>query len=397
MGSPSVGWPLERCEPQAVGMCPRRLGRVGELIGRYIEEGRIAGAVTLAARRGRIAHLQCHGLMDLEKRIPMRDDAIFRIYSMTKIVTSAAVLMLVEEGRFLLAQPVSQFLPEFKQLRVAVKGADGQEELVRPRRELTVHDLLTHTGGLSYDLIHEARDQGWTLKRFVEEFCRRPLRRHPGELWDYSAATDCLGRLVEVVGGKPFEDFLQERIFGPLGMADTAFWVPPDKADRLAAWYKPDEAGKLVPVMQLGDNSPAVGRPFLEKPALPSGGGGLVSTTSDYLRFALMLLWKGALGEVRLLGKKTVELMTSDHLPPGHAALDNHRGFGLGVSVARHLGELRQIGSVGEFGWGGAACTQAWIDPAEDMVTIIMTQLLPKEKAWFLDQFKQAVYQAVVD
>ena len=181
MGTSSSPWPVERVEPESVGLCSRRLGRVGELMRRTVDDGRVAGVITLAARRGRIAHLECFGSMDLERGLPMREDAIFRIYSMTKIVTSAAVLMLLEEGRFLLGEPVRRFLPEFAELRVAVKGEDGQEELVNPRRDVTIHDLLAHLGGLSYDCIHEARDAGRTLQEFITEFCKRPLLHQPGE------------------------------------------------------------------------------------------------------------------------------------------------------------------------------------------------------------------------
>ena len=385
------GWPVERCEPEAVGLSGERLKRIGELARRYVEEGRVAGLITLVARRGKIAHLECVGLADLESRRPMREDAIFRIYSMTKIVTSVAVLMLMEEGRFLLTEPVRRFLPEFGNLRVAAPGADGKEELVRPRREVTIHDLLTHTGGLTYEVIHEARAAGRTLAEFVTELCQRPLRRHPGEVWDYSASTDVLGRLVEVVSGQAFDEFLEERIFAPLGMTDTGFWVPPGKAERLARVYQPDDAGRLVSAEDRATS------PYLKKPSLPSGGGGLVSTTSDYLRFALMLVGGGEWNGVRLLSRKSVELMTADQLPAGHPPLEvNSRGFGLGVSVVRRLGETKQLASVGEFGWGGAACTQVWIDPAEEMVSLVMLQHRPKEKFPLMDLFKQAAYQAIV-
>jgi CubicO group peptidase (beta-lactamase class C family) len=387
-----IAWPLQRGEPESVGMCSQRLSRVGELMQRYVGEGRVPGVLTLAARRGKIAHLECFGNMDLEKGKPMHEDAIFRIYSMSKIVTSVAVLMLMEEGRYKLTDPVCGILPEFKSVRVAVKGADGQEELVRPRRDVTIHDLLTHTGGLTYEAIHEAQVGGLSLKAFVEEMVKRPLRHQPGEVWDYSASVDVLGRLVEVVAGQPFDAFLQERVFAPLGMTDTAFWVPPEKADRLAWIYETGPDGKLVSCED------RVKSPYLKAPSLPSGGGGLVSTTCDYLRFSLMLLGKGELDDVRLLGRKSVELMADDHLPAGHGPVDaNDRGFGLGVSVLRRLGETRQIGSVGEFGWGGAACTQVWIDPAEELVTMIMLQYRPKTKYTFMDLFKATVYQSIVD
>ncbi len=391
MASTTSEWPLDRAKPESVGLSSERLERVGALMKSYVGEGRVAGTITLAARRGRIAHLECFGRMDIEKDKPMREDAIFRIYSMTKPITSGAVLMLLEEGRFLLQQPVSEFLPELKEMHVNVAQPGGEADLVPARREITIHDLMTHLGGLSYEVIHEARDAGRTLQEFVTELSRRPLVFQPGERWNYSASTDVLGRLVEVVSGQPFDAFLQERIFEPLGMTDTAFRVPPEKVDRLAWIYRPDEDGRLA---SCEDREAS---PYLKKPSLPSGGGGLVSTTSDYLRFCQMLLNGGELHGVRLLGRKTVELMTADHLPAGHPALDvNGRGFGLGVSVLRSFAEAKMLGSPGEYGWGGAASTQEWIDPAEEMVTMIMLQLRPKEKFPLMDEFKQAVYQALI-
>lgn len=385
-------WPVERAEPEAVGLCSKRLGRVGDVARRFVDEGRAAGIISLVARRGRLAYLDCAGRMDIAGREPMRETAIFRIYSMSKPITSVAALMLMEEGRYLLSEPVKKFLPEFALLRVATTGADGREELVRPRRDVTIHDLLTHLGGLSYDCIHEARDGGRSLADFITEFCKRPLRHQPGQVWDYSASDDVLGRLIEVVTGQPFDDFLQQRIFAPLGMTDTGFWVPKKKASRLAWMTTTDDAGRLI---SAEDRSAS---PYLKKPTLPSGGGGMVSTTSDYLRFSLMLLGEGEACGVRLLSRKTVELMADDHLPAGHAALDvNRRGYGLGVSVVRRLGETQMLGSVGEFGWGGAACTQVWIDPAEDMISLLMLQHRPKDKYPLMDLFRQTTVQAIID
>jgi len=388
----SGSWPLEKAEPESVGLCATRLQHVSRLMQDYVDAGTIAGSITLVARRGKIAHLECCGLMDIEQQKPMREDAIFRLYSMTKIVTAAAVLMLMEEGRFLLTTPVSEFLPEFKDVRVGVTGADGRQELVRPRREVNVHDLLTHMSGLSYDFMAEAKERGLDLATFVKELCKRPLHHQPGQTWLYGMSTDVLGRLVEVIAGSDFDVFLQERIFEPLKMTDTGFFVPPEKVERLGWLYRPDDDGKLVSAEDR-DTSP-----YLSKPALPSGGGGLVSTTSDYLSFAQMLVNGGELNGVRLLGPKTVELMHQDHLPPRHPPLEvNNRAFGLGVSVVRNLGETKQLASIGEFGWGGAAGTQVWIDPAEQMITLIMLQIRPREKFRLMDQFKQTAYQAIID
>lgn len=392
MAVSKADWPLERAQPESVGLCSKRLQRIETLMASYVDRGDAAGVLTLVARRGRIAHLECVGLMDIEQAKPMREDAIFRIYSMTKIVTTVAALMLLEEGRFLLRDPVSQFIPSFRDLRVAETAADGSERLVPPKRAVTIHDLFTHLSGMSYDFVHEAQDQGLRLATFVPEVCKLPLKHHPGETWLYGASTDVLGHLIEIISGLEFDAFLRERIFEPLGMTDTDFFVPAGKVERLAWVYAPDDNGKLVSSEDRATSG------YLSRPALLSGGGGLVSTASDYLRFSQMLLDGGQLGDVRLLSPKTVELMRQDHLPPGHPPLEvNSRGFGLGVSVVRRLAETKQIGSVGEFGWGGAACTQEWIDPAEEMITMIMLQLRPREKTPIMDTFKHAAYQAIID
>ena len=392
-------WPVTCVSPEEIGLSASRLGRVDEMVRRWVDKGTVAGAITLVCRRGRIGHLACHGYLDLETRRPMREDAIFRIYSMTKIVTSVAVLMLLEEGRFLLTDDVSRFIPEFKDLRVAVTGADGQPELIRPRREVTLHDLLTHTGGLTYEGCREAVAYGKTLQQFVADFCKIPLCRHPGEAWNYSASVDVLGRVIEVVTGQSFDVFLQERIFTPLGMTDTAFWVPPEKRDRFATLYKSGADGRLAACDDLPSLPDRKTAPFIEPPTFLSGGGGLVSTTSDFLRLGLMLLGGGQWNGVRLLSRKTVELMTADHLPAGHPPIQPFGfGFGLGVSVARRLGELRKLGSIGEFGWGGAACTQIWIDPVEDMIPMIMLQYQPVSSSGLVtDLFKHLAYQAIND
>jgi CubicO group peptidase (beta-lactamase class C family) len=389
MNSPK---PFARVEPQSVGLCPDRLERADALLGRYVSEGRAAGAITVVARHGKVAHRRCHGVMDLDTGEPMREDAIFRIYSMTKVVTAAAVLMLLEEGRFLLTWPVSEFIPCFADLRVQVTGADGQPEQIRPKREVTIHDLLTHTAGLSYDHVHESITAGHSLEQFVRRVCDAPLLGHPGEVWRYSEASDVLGYLVEVVSGRPFDAFLAERIFEPLGMVDTGFWVPPGKVDRLAAIYTDGEGGRLVPATDLHADT------FTSRPSLPSGGGGLVSTTDDYLRFAQMLLNGGVLDGVRLLGPKTIELMADNHLPAGHPPLDvNQRGYGLGVAATGRPGESLTLSSVGEFGWGGAAGTNVWIDPVENMVTLMMVQHRPVRTFKLSELFKHTVYQAIID
>ncbi len=389
------GWPLERAVPEHVGLDARRLQTVDRLMAAWIAEGRIAGGVTLVARHGRIAHLGVQGWADLARRTPLRDDTLFRIYSMTKPITCAATLMLYEEGRFLLDDPVRSYLSECAEFRVRVKGADGADELVRPKRDVTIHDLLTHLGGLTYECALQARKEGWTLAEFLRRFVQVPLAHHPGERWLYSASHDVLGRLIEVLSGRPLDAFLEERVFRPLGMTDTFFHVPAEKRDRLATLYTEDAEGRLTSEV---DPWFAFEAPPPGQPCFFSGGGGLVSTAGDYLRFCLMLLNNGAWNGVRLLGRKTVELMTADHLPPDHPPIEPFKfGYGLGVSVLRSLGEKQGLGSIGEFGWGGAASTEAWVDPREDLVSIILLQLRPARPHSFTKLFKHAVYQAIAD
>lgn len=384
-------WPLEMTAPEGVGLSSQRLERVASLMNGWVSTGIIAGGVSLVARHDKIAHLECFGMMDAEAGTPMRDDAIFRIYSMSKPITCAAVLALYEESAFFLDDPVKKFIPEFAKLKVKEIDPDGRERLVELKRDVTIHDLLTHTGGLTYETVHDAPAAGWDLAAWIPAFCEVPLSHQPGEKWQYSASNDVLGRLVEIASGKPLDVFLEERICAPLGMTDTAFYVPPDKQNRLAAIYDQTEDGKIV-------RKTVEDRPYTEKPVFLSGGGGLVSTTSDYLRFCLMLLGDGAFQGSRILSRKTVELMRQDHLPPGHSGIVPFKfGYGLGVSVLRSLAEKQGIGSVGEFGWGGAACTDAWIDPQEDMISLIMMQLRPTLPMRLTKKIKVAFCQAIAD
>jgi CubicO group peptidase (beta-lactamase class C family) len=357
----------------------------------FITSRTVAGGITLAVRRGRIAHLKCHGLADAEQQKPMTEDAIFRIYSMTKPITAVAVLTLYEECRFFLDDPLKKYLPEYEQTRVRSHRPDEPELLMPPRRDITIHDVLTHTAGFTYDVVHDAENLGLNLAGFSQKFATVPLSHHPGIRWQYSASHDVLGRLIEVVSGQPFDTFLQERIFDPLGMVDTGFYVPGKKQDRLAAIYELDENLHLIPKKKED-------RPYLRKPKFLSGGGGLVSTTADYLRFCLMLLNNGELEGRRTLGRKTVDLMRVDHLPPGHPGIAPYKfGYGLGVSVVRSLAEKQGMASVGEYGWGGAANTDLWIDPAEDMITMIMMQLKHPKPLGLTKKVKDAFYQAIVD
>jgi CubicO group peptidase (beta-lactamase class C family) len=386
----SVSWPWPRVSPQSVGLCPDRLAKAAGFVQGMIDRQTLAGAITLIARRGGIAHLQCHGWQDIESNTPMRQDAIFRIYSMTKPIVCCAILMLYEECALWPQDPVSKFLPEFANLMVNTAAPGTAPLLVPPKREVTIHDLLTHTGGLSYALASDWGQTGKSSAEFVTEFCKVPLLGHPGQTWRYSSSNDVLGRVIEVISGQRLDAFLAERIFRPLGMTDTGFFAPPEKQHRLATLYQHDEDAKVI-------RREKEDRDYRHDPAFCSGGGGLVSTTADYLRFCLMLLNGGQLDGVRLLSPKTVELMRTDHLPPGHGPIEPYKfGYGYGVSVVRSLTEKQNIASVGEFGWGGAAGTNAWIDPHEQMVSLFMIQLKPSKVPMIDHRVKIALTAAVV-
>lgn len=382
-------WPLPRANPVRVGLCPERLQRVDAHIGRLIEQRTLAGAITVIARHGRLAHLRCHGMMDVARRLPMREDAIFRLYSMTKPVVCVATLMLVEEGVLALNDPISRFLPDLADLKVTESGPDGTQRLVAPRRPITIHDLLTHTSGLTYPF-NNLFNYPEGSAHFLAALAKIPLAAQPGEKWMYSCANDVLGCLLEVIAGQRLDELLHERIFRPLGMRDTAFVVAARKRARFVSLYKHDEQAHIV--RREEEDQPYFGQPFFF-----SGGSGLTGTTADYLRFCLMLLRGGELDGVRLLSRKTVELMRQDHLPPGQPAIEPFKiGYGYGVSVVRSLAERQNICSVGEFGWGGAAGTNTWIDPAEDMVSMVMFQLM-ETKVPFIDHRVKTVFtQAIV-
>ena len=373
--------------PEEVGVSTKRLKRIRTLLQGYVNSGQLPGFLTVVARRGKIVHLATIGMRDVENSKPVEPDTIFRIYSMSKPITSVAVMMLYEEGHFQLGTPVSQFIPEFENMKVY---NEDQTEVLDAKRKITVKHLLTHTAGFTYGWgnkpvdarYREAniREPGSTLVDMVEKLSKIPLVHEPGERWTYSVSTDVLGYFVEVVSGMPFEEFLQTRIFGPLGMVDTAFSVPSEKVDRFAALYRPTKENGLQRTR----------RPALEVDEytfFPSGGGGLVSTAADYIRFSQMLLNGGELDGVRILGKKTVELMRYPH---------HDDWFGLGFRVVTHKNPPNILNSVGNFSWGGAAATTFWIDPQEELVGLLMTQLL-NNRYPFQQQFKVLTYQALTE
>jgi CubicO group peptidase (beta-lactamase class C family) len=402
---------VQQSIPEAAGLSSSRLERITPIMQRYIDEGKLAGILTAVYRRGHLAHLACCGMADIEANHPMTPDTILRIYSMSKPITCAAVMMLFEEGHFQLWDPVSRFIPAFKDVKVYA-GEDGDEmRLEDPVREITFRDLLTHTSGLAYGLVPDnavermyadegilRRDEALADK--IARLLRMPLANQPGACWRYSIAIDVLGYLVEVISGLPFDEFLQQRIFDPLGMVDTGFCAPEGKADRLAALYCPNEAGSGLKALDCGGAQSG----YAARPAFSSGGGGLVSTAADYLRFNRMLLGGGALDNVRLLSRKTVALMASNHLPAnllpfGAAPNDPGYGFGLCGWVLMDVARSANLGSVGSFGWSGAASTHTWIDPQEDMIGLIMPQFIGTNGVSYplREQFKTMVYQALDD
>jgi CubicO group peptidase (beta-lactamase class C family) len=355
----------------------------------------------LIARHGRIAYFESFGYRDRAAGAPMTKEAIFRIASMTKPITSVAVMMLHEEGKLQIYDPVSRYLPELAKLKVGVEKVDPQTgqktfETVEAQRDMTIQDLLRHTSGLTYgtrgdgpvkQLYREAKigDRHITNAELVTKLAQLPLLYQPGTRWEYGVSTDVLGRLVEVVSGKSLGEFFEERIFRPLGMQDTAFHVPAGKLDRAAQpWQRPGAPPAPPP------------RDVAIAHAFQSGGGGLVSTARDYLRFCAVLLNGGEWQGVRLLGRKTVEYMTADHL--GSIPYESPgMGFGLGFQVRREAGVARLPGSVGEYGWAGAAGTVFWIDPSEQLIAIYMVQVGTHDRTYFRNQFKSLVSQAIVD
>jgi CubicO group peptidase (beta-lactamase class C family) len=397
---------LERVRPERVGMSPQRLARIDAALRDHVERGQLAGAVALVSRRGRLVWLRAHGWQDREAELAMREDSIFRIASMSKPITSAAVMILVEEGRLLLSDPVSRWLPELGKREVAVEQRDPASGELRVQtapspREMTVQDLLRHTSGLTYGFFGDSwvdhrylelgvfsRDR--TLADTIAKLAGIPLKHPPGTRWEYSVSIDVLGRLVEVVSGMPFDRFLQERIFDPLEMRDTGFNLAPGKLARLASIYEPADGGAIRRVTPRGTQDLSVPVTYF------SGGSGLVSTARDYARFAQAMLEGGALDGRRILGRKSVELMSSDHLGAIPGLGRPGYGFGLGFAVRTERGLSPQPGSVGEFNWGGAYGTSFWIDPAEQLIGVLMLQLRPQPRDYDTE-FRTLVYQAIDD
>jgi CubicO group peptidase (beta-lactamase class C family) len=412
LSAAAVAQDLPTAKPEAVGLSSERLERIGTAVQHDIDDKRIAGAVTLVMRRGHVAWFKAQGTMDREANTAMRPDAMFRICSMSKPITSAAVMMLYEEGDFLLDDPISKYLPEFKNPKVLVKPATGEPYSIPATKEITIRDLLRHTSGLTYNwntdlgqTYHDANvasgllQYDGTIDDSVKRLAALPLLFNPGDRWEYSLGVDVLGRLVEVVSGKSFDEFLRTRIFDPLGMKDTYFYPPDNKLDRLATAYT-YYAGKGLnrfpdtPIVE-GPMVYSADYPYRGPKKLFSGGAGLVSTAADYARFSQMMLDGGKAGNTRLLSRKSVELMTNDQL--GKISPDKDFGFGLGFGIDGVRSPLRELGSPGEYQWGGFFYTGFVIDPKEQMIVIFMAQLHPTGGLRLDEEVRVLAYQAIND
>jgi CubicO group peptidase (beta-lactamase class C family) len=397
---------LPAAAPDAVGMSAPRLERLSAAMKRAVDEGKAPGIVTLVARNGKVVHHQSFGQLDREKRVPMPKNAIFRIASMTKAITTVAALILMEEGALLLDDPVSKFIPVFKNTTVisaaATSGPDASA--VPARRQITIRDLMTHTAGISYgsgplEAQYKAAnlymwyfaDKDEPIATTIDRLATLPFAAQPGERYVYGFATDVLGVVVEKASGVSLDEFFRTRIFAPLKMVDTHFYLPPDKATRFAAVYAAEPGGLTRapdPGRGQGDYVNGPRKSF-------SGGAGLLSTAADYARFLQMLLNGGELDGERLLAPKSVQLMTSNHV--GSLYQEGRFGFGLGFEIVEHVGRSGRPGSVGEFGWGGAYYTKFWVDPVEKVVAVFMTQILPSAGPALQDQFRVLVNQAIVE
>lgn len=393
-----------------MGILESRLERVHALAKGYVDRGALPGYACIVSS-GNDVWFRAYGMRDVEDALPVRRDTIFRIYSMTKPITSVALMMLYEEGRFQLDDPVARYIPSWENLAVFEDGDEDSYSTTAPERPMIVKDLLMHTSGLTYGFMHSHSVDaiyrkrgigGGDLQRMVDALAEIPLRFSPGTRWSYSHATDVCGYLVQLLSDTDLDVFVRERITEPLEMVDSAFWVPPAGLERFAACYQYLEDGRFA---RAGDSET---RPYRSRPAFLSGGGGMVGTIDDYHRFAKMLLGRGELEGARLLGRKTVEYMTSNQLPGNRDLAGMGQrvfsetsfegvGFGLGFSVVLDPAAANVLDSPGDFGWGGAASTYFWVDPQEQLVVVFMTQLRPSSSYPIRRELKTAVYQALVD
>jgi CubicO group peptidase (beta-lactamase class C family) len=399
---------LQTARPEEVGLSSERLKRLSNTLQEYVNQGKLPGAVALVARKGKIAYLEAFGQQDMENAIPMEENTIFRIASQTKAIVSVGIMILQEEGKLLISDPVGKYMPEFRQTAVAEEREDGGYDIIKADREITIRDLLTHTAGIGYgggvasDLWEEADIQGWyfahreePIQATVSKMASLPMDAQPGERFVYGYNTDILGALIEVVSGETLDVFLRSRILEPLGMNDTHFYLPRSKSERLAVVYSSTDEG----LEKAPDPGGMVGQgAYVEGPRQCfSGGAGYLSTATDYARFLQMMLNGGELDGKRVLSRKTVELMTVDHIAHLSVPWENGTGFGLGFSILEDLGAGGVPGSVGTFSWGGAYHSVYWVDPKEELVVTYFTQLIPAEGVDDHQKLKTLVYQAIVD
>ena len=397
--------------PLESGFSPDRLKRIDRIVQEYVDSGRIPGAIALIARGGSVIYQESFGWNQIETRQPMRPDVIFRLASMSKPITSVGVMVLCEQGLLLLSDPVSRYIPEFKQSRVAVRKPAGGFDVVPAKRQITIRDLLSQSGGVSYGdeiakkLFEEADVTGWslgnrdeTIGQFVKRLATLPFDAHPGEAWVYGYGTDVRGYLIEVVSGMSLADFLEKQVFGPLGMVDTHFFLPLSKLERFTPIYRSTESGGI------SLHQKAQGSEYVLAPRrCYSGGAGIQSTIGDYSRFLQMLLNQGELDGARILSPVSVRLMTANHVgrlyptETSSSISSGERGFGLGFWVTEDLGGSGQLGTVGSYGWEGAYYTTFWVDPAEDLFAVLMTHVLPNSKLDLHGKFNALVYQALVE
>jgi CubicO group peptidase (beta-lactamase class C family) len=399
---------LPRAVPEEVGLSSARLDRLTSALEGYVNSGQLPGAVAMVVRRGRVAYLEAFGQRDREAGAQQQTDDIFRIASQSKAVISVAVMMLQEEGKLLLTDRLSRFLPEFAETTVAVANEDGGYDVVEADRQVTLRDLLTHTsgsgygGGAAHEQWAEAGIQGWyfadrdePIRETVRRMAPLPFVVQPGEQYVYGYSTDILGAVVEVASGVPLDEFLRTRIFEPLDMRDTHFYLPADKGSRLSAVYSASDEGLALapdPGAMVGQGA-YVGGPRMSF----SGGAGLLSTARDYARFLQMMLDGGELGGVRILSRKSVELMTVNHVGDLFGGPAAGTGFGLGFMVVEDLGARGVLGSVGEYGWGGAYHSTYWVDPEEELVVVYFAQLLPANGLDDHARLRALIYQAIMD
>ena len=398
---------LSRSSPEELGMSSERLGWLDTVLNSYVEENLIAGQVLLVLRKGRIAHSLANGMRDIEATDPMKEDTIFRIASQTKALVSTGIMILHERGQLDISHPLSRYIPEWENVQVAVPNENGSYNLEPVERPITLRHLLTHTAGMSYGTGPASREweeadfQGWyfankteTIGESIARMASLPLDAHPGTAWIYGYNTDILGAVIEKASGMDLNNFLQQEIFAPLEMRDSHFYLPENKRDRLAVVYQPKPGGGIQAIPAT-DGMRSQGL-YIDGPRISySGGAGLLSTANDYARFLQMTLNGGELDGKRILSRKTIELMTTNHL--GDLPFRSGQGFGLGFSIVTDLGERGTLGSVGEYGWGGAYHSTYWVDPLEELVVVYLTQIIPATGLDDYAKLRSGVYQAIID